>query len=396
MFNSILAVLFGKHHRAERTLVITLTLFMFLFGGFAGGLIHAHRVTVERKNHTTNITANCGWSKSSTTYHVGHIWLNPSHTVAVVPLNFGSNSFQTLSANAKNYQIKITTYDRYLNSRPKAQLVLFGSTGKGAVILRNPTAFPSQVMTLVLVEHKALTNANDGQLDQNTKGGFFSVDPIKTWADRVGKKFNLTYFEINPGAVKNYRTFNKDMSTKQVDLRYIYNQIWGKDELAKVEKNQQSLKQKIILHERRIQNYELIIKQNGYKLPDDPPYLKDNWRPQSMVDPKTGKQNSQTDNANSNLPDTLQRTDGKGTLDNDVSNQTNQANSSNSPAQQAQNAWQNLQQEWGDIYQDKLDIYVRDNAKIFNIRRQIEQQKSDATVSLLKNSHLNAPVKIKH
>ena len=394
-FSSLGNILFKKHYKAERILLVGGVTVTLLGCGFAGGLIHAHRTMVEENNRTTNITSQVGWTKSQATYHIDRIWLNPSRTIAIVPMSFSNNAFESLSVNAKNYRIKLATADgKPIKSDPKVQLVLFGSTGKGALIMKNPVRFPSQVLTVALIEQHKLSNENNDNLPQNGGNSFFAPNSVELWAKKYGKKENISYFSVNPGASQKYHIFNRDLSKRQLNMSYIYSQVWGNDKIASIKKSQQKTQSKIQLDERKLQNYATIIKQNGYKMPDPPAFMKDDWKPANFVDPNTGAQKNQNDDAGSNLPQTVQKADGKGTLDDDVNNQKVGADSANSPIQQTQNAWNSVQQLWQDIYNDKIKIMVTDNGEIYRTKQEIKAQKDDATVSLLKNFDLRSKVQM--
>lgn len=406
-------LLSDKHHKIERKAISFLVVFLVLCTGVTIGLVHAHHDKVVQENETTNLSSNVGWSLASGTFKIGKAWTTPNRSLVVVPLTFSSTAFQSISSDATHYAIKIGTTDKYLQSCPKAQLVLFGNTNQGALIIQNVEKFPSQVMTVVFEELKKLSNQdNSDDSDNSSESG----GALQQWMNTYGKKHNVTYFKINPGA-SNVNVFKKDVSFKSLNLEYLYNTLFANSEKKSVEKNIAKTQNDLTYQMRQAQNYMRTIDAAGYKTPQQPPWMDANWRPADAVDPNTGHQNATTDNAQQNYqaPQDLPHKDGKGSMQQDANNVGNNdiqggdnnntadqtSNNGNTQqfgqAAQAQNAMQalnQLQNIWTNIYNDKINLYVTYNQQLYNLKYTADQQRQTATESLMKNFKVISPERV--
>lgn len=399
-----------KHHKIEKKAISFLSVFLVLCIGVTVSLVHAHHDKVVQENETTNLSSNVGWSLASGTFKIGKAWTTPNRSLVVVPLTFSQDAFQSISSDATHYAIKIGTEDKYLESCPKAQLILFGNTTQGALVIQNVQKFPSQVMTVVFEELKQLSNQdNSDSANQDSESG----GALQTWMNTYGKKHNVTYFKINPGA-SNVNVFKKDVSFKSLNLEYLYNTLFANGERQDVKKNIAKTQNDLTYQMRQAQNYMRQIDAAGYKTPQEPPWMNSNWRPQNSVDPNTGQQKSNTDDAQQNYqtPSDLPRKDGKGSMqqdanavaNNDVQGDTtnnNDSNSSSTPqygqaaqAQSAEQAMNQLTNIWTNIYNDKINLYVTYNQQLYNLKYIADQQRQSATESLMKNFKVISPEKI--
>lgn len=405
---------FDKHRQIERKFTTMVTVLCFLIVGMVVGLVHAHHESVLEENEVTNVSDNVGFSKANATFKIQKLWTTPNRSLVVIPLVFNQQNLSTIQWNATKYALQMGSMSKYLASDPKAQLVMFSNTSQAAIVMQNVTRFPSQVVFLTLDERKSLVQNGNSSFSggsDNTSHG----RQLEAWVQSYGKKHNVTYFKVNPGA-SNINVFQKDLSYKQLNLSDLYNDLYGKKEKQQIESNIAKTQNDLTYLYRQMQSYENNIKMEGYKLTYQPPWVPDNWRPANAVDPKTGAQKQANPNVQANqtnYPQDLPRLDGHGSMQSDETaaqndngapnqnnNQTPNANTNSQQfgvggqAQQASQNLSNLCNVWTSIYNDKMLLYVTYPQQLWSLQQTVQQQQTNATVSRPSAFQIISPVRL--
>lgn len=153
--------LLGKHYRLERFGVIFCVLCALMVVDIACIL---HKTNEDRRQslsdkvvYTTQFTT----SRTNASGTVNGIYVNSDRTKVFLLLKF--SSMDTMSTDAKNYELFLTGCDLYgngldLKSSPIGQLFVFGASGYMGVYFENATAFPAQICDLVVRNNKELVS----------------------------------------------------------------------------------------------------------------------------------------------------------------------------------------------------------------------------------------------
>ena len=123
----------------------------------------------------------------------------------------------------------------------------------------------------------------------------------------------------------------------------------------------------------------------GFKVPKDPAWMADNWRPFDVVNAETGKtktgkdaityvnengsEDMTHDKDDESFPDTLPST-----------SDIKMDEQSDSQGRQASALWQDLCDRWNSVHSKKRQIWVNDQAKLYQINQQRHRQKTMTTI----------------
>lgn len=410
---------FDSHRQIERRIFYFAAALGLLIIGVGVSKFHATAVAKEQALKTTAYKTEIGFSKTDATMKLGKVAISTDRHRAFIPFELSTSSDSgggNLSINAKNYRVLYAAASGDLTYKPKGQFVLFGDTNRGMIMLQSATPIQNQPVTVVVRNEK------------NLRGGA-TVTPSADISDDQGmaklqKRYDMAYFKVNPGArnAVDKPDFSLDKGTPTAEK--LYQSFYGDKDLKVVNKDVKKRKQRIKDQMALMEEYKHRLKLDGYKVPADPGWIKDGWKPYDYVDPKTGeigrgkdKLKAGTDiDTGSGDPDDvqyaddLQRIDGKGSMNSDAeqndsgnnddiidedadSTEDEQATIGGSQ-QEPEQIWQSLQDTWNNIRANKRGLMVNDNKSFYLIKSQVAEQKQQASMGPAKKFEVRGSVKV--
>ena len=268
--------------------------------------------------------------------------------------------------------------------KPVMRLILFGSSGKGAIALYSATGIQNQPVNFFIVNLKPLADTDPTDVQSDATYGAKS----DLGTQFLQKKYDIVSFSANPGA-KDVQTAKRTDATIS-DKAGLYMGIFGG-------RSTKAIHEKIAADNKKInQNMAMInedkskLTQMKFELPKDPAWMQPSWRPFDAVNPRTGKTKTGKNalnyiNSNSSSADVA--TDDKDSVKFPATLKStgdikmdDQGGDTNSQGAQASDIWQDLQTRWQNIHQWKRDIWVTQQAKLYAVRQDRQEQKEQTTI----------------
>lgn len=267
---------FDRHRVIERRI--------FYFGlalavlATGAGVAYFHSQAAARKEAQTLTTTGTQVSFSQTTtaqLTLHATVLNADRTTAYIPVSF--NDMTSLSTKANNYQLFISSTSGALSYRPTGLFTMFGDTGRAVIVIHNAAGIMNQPVTLYIRNDKKLSadDANTSMGSLNSDDGF----------SQAQAKYDILRFKVNPGAagIKRDKTLSGPVSPKD-----LYKHLYGDHDIKVVEKANRTLESQIKIDMAKASEYRHRLTTEGFKVPDDPAWMKSDWRPYDAVSLKTG------------------------------------------------------------------------------------------------------------
>ena len=163
---------------------------------------------------------------NNTNLTLNKIQLSSNRKTAYVPFTFSDMS--QISTNADNYSVMVGGATKKMSPGTlTGQMVLFGDTSRGVILLHSLHKIPNQPIIVVLRSNLKLSPSSKQDTNVSTSGTHNTIQSYES-------KYNALNFEINPGAEKT--RVNHKLKTSD-NLSNIYNILFGKKDLEQNYKN---------------------------------------------------------------------------------------------------------------------------------------------------------------
>lgn len=351
--------------------------------------VHHHNQVVRQEMTVNPSGTQVKFSKAGATFTLNKAVLSHDGKWAFIPFKISDMTY--LPNNPAKYQVLIQAKGNKhtrLAYKPVMRLILFGSTGKGAIAIYSATKIQNQPVNFYLINLKQLAQSSDSSsISSDTLGASNSDAGMKA----LSHKYDLISFSANPGAAQVQKAKRTDASLDNKGMLYM-SLFGGRSDAgirAAIKKDQKTIaQQKDMIAEDKSK-----LTQMGFDVPNDPAWMKDDWRPFDVVNAETGKTKTgknaddylsdanqsgtaSKDKDDVDFPDTLTSKRGiKMNADGDNSN-----TKGNPQGQQASALWQDLQSRWESVHKAKRDIWVNQQSNLYDIKAERDQQKEQTTV----------------
>lgn len=394
----------NRHKRSEkkiRNLAIALGIFIT---GSGYSVYHSYDVAKEEASKPTQVGTVVGFSQTKARMSLGETMLSSDGRTSFIPFQF--DSVENLSTDTKNYTLFAISPDGSFQYKPRIQMLLYGDTGRGAFVVNADPTPKSGVIQLIVRNDKKLAVDSDG----TSFNGAMSGTDLRL----AGKEFDILALGINPYAdgVK----VNKYLDGESISPTESYRELFANADVKVTKKDIVDRRKNIKLTMTRISEYEERLERAGYTLPERPPYLNEDWRPQNApnvdVDSTLAKgfalnttaqkskdkkpkdsdnvsqDSAELEEGSVSFVDNLKRDDG--TYSDDAVNQDQRIS-----GQTAQDTWQRLVVMYTSVSSDKVAIYVTSAERLAAIERDVKRQQGVTSLGSVDKTIINSPVKIK-
>lgn len=368
----------NKHRSMERT-VRSLAIATSIFFVGVGVSVYHHSSQVALSSVTTSpINVEAVFSKTGTSMIIGQPVLANDGRTAYVPLT--AKNMKNLPTNPDDYRIYVDTMSgNDLTYNPSVQLMYFGDTGYGALVLNGEPFIKNQMLQIILRNDKLLVAS-----DANVK---VTEGSLKDAA----KVLDLAVFNVNPNA-KNVR-YTDALGGSDLSPSDIYRVLFADKKVYDIQQDVLAKQASIELSLKRVEEYKTRLLRNGFILPDDPPYVAQNWLPSNAVPVNvlgnlseglaTSKEalNTATGSTETTVstPNITDSQDVNVQTDSDevifdaflrnVDGTISTDDVHNSGGSSAQSVWTDLQELYTSILETKQNIYVEDAFSLLKIER---------------------------
>lgn len=381
--------LFDSHRKIERWGIFFGVLLCVLAGSAGYSFIHYHNTIVRQEMMVSPSGTQVKFSKAGATLTVQKAQM--SHNGKWVYIPFSLSNMKYLPNDPSNYRILIQAKGRShakLYYKPVTRLILFGSSGKGAIAIYSSTGIQNQPINIYLLNMKNLAKGanndsdtvfNDANYGSRTDSGL----------QALMKKYDMVTFNANPGATDVAK--GKRTTANIDDKDTLYMSLFGGASRKAVDQAIASDWEKINNQIDNINEDRSKLTQMGYNVPDNPAWMKKDWQPFDAVDVNTGKtktgKNALTYLGDSD--DSINSTDDKDNVDypTELSGKNGQKistddsdDSANADAKNASDLWQDLQTRWDDVHSLKRDIYVNQQIKLCQLNQERKQRREQTTI----------------
>lgn len=344
--------------------------------------VHHHNQVVRQEMTVNPSGTSVQFSKAKAIFTLKKAVLSNDGKWAYIPFTISNMTY--LPNDPSQYQILIQAKGNKHSSlayKPVMRLVLFGSSGKGAIAMYSSTGIQNQPINLYLINLKRLAKA-DTQV-QDTAGDTASGSQTDSGMQALQNKYDLIMFSANPGATDVRKAKRTDASLD--DKETLYMSLFGGKSTKGIMNSISRAKQSINDNKEMIDEDRSKLTQMGFKVPKDPAWMADNWRPFDVVNAETGKtktgkdaityvnengsEDMTHDKDDESFPDTLPST-----------SDIKMDEQSDSQGRQASALWQDLCDRWNSVHSKKRQIWVNDQAKLYQINQQRHRQKTMTTI----------------
>lgn len=257
----------NKHRGIERKTKGFIVAIAVLVSGGGYSIYHNHSVQVATSKQATPFGFELTFSLSGSKVTTGTPIRSTDNSTVYIPVAF--NDISSLSTDANNYWVILGSPEGHFTYQPQGQLLIFGDTGKGAVVLQGQPQIANEMITVYIRNDKNLTGAQE----KNVKtSGFGSVTGIEA----AKAQYDLVDFNVNPGATNIKAVDNLDSTT--LDANKLYQSLFSNAEVDEIHQKLLEDQEQIELAKKKIEEYRNRLVRSGYTVPDDPIYMKDNWR----------------------------------------------------------------------------------------------------------------------
>lgn len=372
-----------KMERLIRTFLIAIS--VFVLGG-AYSIYHGSEVQKKKLQAITPVGATVSFSKTGATLTTTKPYISSDLKTAFVP--FELSSMEDLTTDAERYYTIIGSTKEAIGYSPNVQLVLFGETGRGSFIIHGKPRVESESVQLYLRNDKLLVN------DEAIEGS--SLDGSQAGLNDAAKIYDLIFLVSNPAA-KNV-TRDKALNPTTVDPEVLYATLFANDDVKIIQERIKSLEKEVEVTKVRVSEYEDRLKRDGYKIPEQPVYMKKDWKPKTAPDvdlngtlakglilnemetekvltPEDIELETQDENISSDYDSFEERlTRDDGTFSDD---EVNLVEGQSSP----QENWTNLTSMYSEVYDLKNKIYVDEGMNLYKTQKAVERLNDTTSLS---------------
>lgn len=366
----------SKHKKMERrALSFIIAIFLFISGSTIAVTHHLKQLKIQEAT-VDSAGAKANFSKNGTQLTLGNTHLSKDGKTAYIPITFGS--METLSTDANHYKVRIAAKHEPLTYKPTGTLILFGQSGFGLVELHSSTGIKNQPLHVAIWNEKTIKTADSDGNDAATQ-------PTNGSAVTDKKKHDSVMFDVNPGSVKARHNHRVNATTKQPYR--LYADIYLVKQMVAIDKQIAKDKKIISQQKETAAEQKRRLKVMGFKVPKDPKWMSNSWRPYDAYDSKTHKLKNggdlatASDNMSPDDPDNVRFPDAlkgpNGATTNDDTQQPAQQNSdsstTNDHSSDAGDSWNELQNSWTAIRTAKRNMYVTEEAQRWIIESQAKR-----------------------
>lgn len=394
------------HKRMERYVRYMAIAGALIFSGIGISYWHNHQDIIEQASKPTSVGTEVAFSQTGTTLVLGKPKIASDGNTSFVPFTF--KDMRDLSINANNYKIFGIAPTGTFKYKPSAQLLLYGDTGRGAIVVHASPKPQSDVIQFIIRNDKKLTDSEGG-------GGLLSQAMSSDSLSEAGKIYDLLALSVNPFP-DNYKPDEK-LNGEQIDPIASYRQLFSNEDEKQAKEDIKQQQKQIDIALTRMKEYEDRLERNGYVLPKRPFFVKDNWLPSEAPDIDV---NSNLEKGYENTKSPLKKRKGavkvaeSGSQDEDIpygkysdeyeyednikrddgTYSDDEINSVQTIAgSTAQQTWEDLQQIYTSILVAKQQIYVTDANLLLQIERDMERQGQTTSLSDLDKFEAGGTVK---
>lgn len=396
------AQIFDPHHAIERQTVMVGLSLSLVIGGMIYSEAHWKHVQYQQLMKVDQAGAKTNFSKTSdVSVTLGETQLSMDGKTAFIPISFSSTD--SIGIRANDYRVYVgAASGKTMQNKVRGHLIMYGTHGRAVIVVHATKRMANQPLAIFLLSLKHVQTADVANADDTV-----TANNGSTYND-FGK-YDVAPIKLNPGATAIKKKVR--LTVSPTDKVGIYRDLFGDADRRVVnkaiKKDQTALKKNLAaangLKER--------LKAQGFKLPDDPKWIKNDWRPYDTVNLDTGKTangqsaltyDGSTGEASADDPDQVQYPDqleGANGATTDTTNANagsdDDDNSSSIGGNQtsASQLWSNLTNVWDKIHSLKRDIWVVQRAKLYQIKHDEKQIHQQATTS--SDSHFRQISKVK-
>lgn len=394
----IFSVNYDEHTKFEKQTLRFILCFSWLIISVIMCFYTDYSVTKNRALTTTSAGTQTKFSRSHTTFTLKKMhWSADRHTT-YVPFQFEST--KNLSIDANDYKVTVLPAYGSIHYRPTGNLVLFGKTGSGVIIITSEKKIPNEVLS-IYIENTAELKTSDMDNSQDV-ADISAVKGDKGFEDYF-KKHDILKFTVSPGAKNISKTNRVKANIDQPEK--LYTELFGMYDVSNVEKKIKQDKKKIRLYTKTAEKLQNNLERSGYAIIDKPKWLDSNWRPYDYVDPTSGRySNGQRvgTKINADDPDDIVYSDMpiKNNSSDFEGNKTEVEKSLTGSTvdnsdKQATEWWTSLIASWDSIKEAKRDWMVDQNTKLYEIKYMTLEQAKQMSVGSSSNFRVRGKVNVK-
>lgn len=257
----------NKHRGIERKTKGFIVALVVLVSGGGYSVYHNHQVQVTTAKQATPSGYALSFSLSGNEMTTGEPIRSTDKSTVYIPLEF--EDIASLSTDANSYWVILGSPEGHFTYQPQGQLLIFGDTGKGAVVLQGQPQIANEMITVYLRNDKNLTGAEAKQVKTSGIGSVSGIDAAKA-------QYDLVDFNVNPGA-ENIRTV-EDLDSATLDANKLYQSLFSDAQVTAIHEKIIADQKKIELNKQKLAEYRSRLERAGYTVPDAPIYMEDNWR----------------------------------------------------------------------------------------------------------------------
>lgn len=391
----------SRHKKIEHLTLIFLAASTTFVGSFTASCIMGYKHEAAIAQQTTSLSDKLAFSKTDgASVTLKPIVKSKDEHTAYVP--FSVSDMSNLPTNANKYKTVIVPKANGDGQKLKAELVVFGATGNMCIKISSNSKIEPSTLQAVIRDNSKMSNSASGSDDQ-LNSEFETNDAT---LEQLANQYDILTFAFNPGATKGGGVSKKTV-TDDASLYDVYDTCFLSKQRDTIKKDIKHQKQIINQNLAAAKDYRERLEALGYEVPKDPDFVKNDWRPFNTVDPKTGKmkdgsnvstQNIQNQNSDSpdaqaldNLPQYLpNKRLGNNAMQNATNQMTNDTdvndNSTATNNTDAATIWSNLQNTWTNVLSAKQQIYVTDNAQLYNLKQLGDSVEQSISVSNSKHA----------
>lgn len=375
--------LFDSHHVIERQTILMGTSFVLLIGGIVVSNIHNNNVQHQILMRVDQSGTVSSFSKTSDVkITLGKTYLSSDRKTAFIPITF--NTLDKTGIKANNYKLFLgDAANKKMQNKFSGNLILYPSTNRGVIVLKSSSVIKNQPLALFIMNLKNVSSVDE-----------INTDSISS-ANKNGDQssfggYDVAPFKINPGATT--VTKRKKINVNPTDIHGVYTSIFKSSDESDVQKVIKKDKKKIQENIDVANELRSRLELAGYEVPDNPPWLSNNWKPYDAINLNTGKtkngkdalsyvpSSSDDDPDKVDYPNSLNNNDGSTTDSNSVVSDDSTSSSDtvqSTPSQQ----WSDLQSAWDAVKRLKRDIYVTQYKKLYKYRKEDSDILKQASIS---------------
>ncbi|WP_025020352.1 hypothetical protein [Ligilactobacillus equi] len=272
---------FGKHSKFERQTLSFAICFVALIFSASMCLYHNYSVKKQEALTVTSAGKRVVFSRTKAQLTLDKMHWSKDRKTTYIPFSF--DSIKNLSTDANDYRVFVKSAYGPLTYKPTGNLVLFGSTGRGVLIIHSAKKIPNEVLNVYIENRFRLRSADSNEQDY---ADISAVQGDKGFEEYF-KKHDMLTFTVSPGAT-NIKKNSRVTSSVKTPVK-LYTQLFDVGDVRDVKKSIAKDKKQIKLYTETANKLKGNLENAGYAITVQPKWMKENWKPYDYVNPKTGK-----------------------------------------------------------------------------------------------------------